>query len=72
MDSRYGSTNFRDFTHAQLVEMLAAGRADEVAAAADGWRELANLLDDVALTLQRQNADFDGLWRGPPPRRTPP
>jgi uncharacterized protein YukE len=65
MDSRYGSTNFRDFTHAQLVEMLAAGRADEVAAAADGWRELANLLDDVALTLQRQNADFDGLWEGP-------
>jgi hypothetical protein len=65
MNSRYGRTSFRDFTHAQLVEMLAAGRATEVAAAADAWRDLANLLDDVALTLERQNADFDGLWEGP-------
>jgi hypothetical protein len=64
MDSRYGRTDFRAFSHAQLVEMLAAGRPLDVAAAADGWRELANLLDDVALTLERQNKSFDGLWEG--------
>lgn len=64
MDIRYGRTDFRAFTHAQLVEMLAAGRPLDVAAAADGWRELANLLDDVALTLDRQNTGFDGLWEG--------
>jgi hypothetical protein len=64
MDIRYGRTDFRAFAHAQLVEMLAAGRPLEVAAAADGWRELANLLDDVALTLERQNTGFDGLWEG--------
>jgi hypothetical protein len=65
MDSQYGRTDFRAFTHVQLVEMLTAGRPVEVAAAADGWRELANLLDDVALTLERQNTSFHGLWEGP-------
>ena len=30
----------------------------------DGWRDLANALDDVALTIERQDADFRGLWQG--------
>jgi hypothetical protein len=65
MESRYGRTEFRVFRHAQLADMLAAGRAHEVAAAADVWRDLANLLDDVAVTLERQNTGFQGLWEGP-------
>jgi hypothetical protein len=65
MDSRYGRTRFSDFTHAQLVQMLAAGRLPDVRAAADGWRDVANVLDDVALTLERQGAGFREYWEGP-------
>jgi uncharacterized protein YukE len=64
MESRYGWTQFRDFTHAQLAEMLAAGRPPDLGPAVDGWRSLANLLDDAALILERESGSFRGLWEG--------
>ena len=65
MGGRYGRTDFSGYTQAQLVQMLPAGRTTDVRAAADGWRDLANALDDVALAIERQDADFRGLWQGP-------
>lgn len=65
MGGRYGRTDFSGFTQAQLVQMLAAGRTTDVQAAADGWRDLANALDDMALTIEREDANFRGLWQGP-------
>jgi uncharacterized protein YukE len=64
MDGQYGRTRFEDFTHAQLAEMLAAGRPLEIAATADSWREVANLLDDVGLVLERQSKEFRDYWEG--------
>ena len=64
MDSQYGRTRFRDYSHAQLVAMLTPGLPAEVARTADGWRDLANLIDDVALTIQQSDAEFRGYWEG--------
>src|SRR5262245_27762195 len=65
MESRYGPTHFRDYTHAQLAEMLAAGKPGSVKAVADDWRDIARWLDDVASSLDQQHARFQGLWEGP-------
>src|SRR5262245_35502492 len=65
MDSRYGHTSFRDYSHAQLVAMLQAGRVPDVGAAGGGWRDVANALDGMALTLEQRNATVAELWDGP-------
>jgi uncharacterized protein YukE len=64
MESKYGRTSFRDQTYAQLVAMLAASRPADVGEAASGWQDLANQLDDAALTLEEQYTRVQDLWQG--------
>src|SRR5262245_2197843 len=68
MQSRYGQTSFRDYSHAQLVAMLATGRVPDVGGAGGGWRDIANGLDGIALTLEQQYVPVAQLWDGPAAR----
>ncbi|HEY8473776.1 MAG TPA: hypothetical protein VIL37_14235 [Natronosporangium sp.] len=64
MDGQFGRTRFEDYPHSQLAEMLAAGQPAQISATADGWRQVANLLDDAALALEREHREFRDYWEG--------
>lgn len=65
MESRYGQTSFRDYSHAQLVAMLQAGKVPETIAMGGRWRDIANWLDGMAVTLEHLHRTAADLWEGP-------
>lgn len=58
-------TDFSQYSHEQLVAMLAASKPATVNAAAESWDATGRWLHDQASELRRRLADIDGEWSGP-------
>ncbi|HEY3630666.1 MAG TPA: WXG100 family type VII secretion target [Jatrophihabitantaceae bacterium] len=64
MHHTQGRTDFSQYSHAQLIAMLAASDPATIRAAAANWDSTGRLLHDQAETLQQQLSGFDDKWQG--------
>jgi uncharacterized protein YukE len=63
--SKHGArTNFAQYSHQQLYNMLYAGDPNSARTVANGWDSTANALHSQANTLAGQLSGFQGNWTG--------
>ncbi len=57
-------SDFSQYSHRQLIQMLHAGKPESVAAAAEDWGAAGNALHERAGDIERQLREFEQWWDG--------